>query len=67
MDSPAQLQLYVQLTRIFLLTFDAFERMKVGDPPLALLITLKIASIISRRLRHTTLQWLDVDSGFRWG
>ena len=54
-------------SHIFLLTFDAFERMKVEDPSLALLITLKIASIISRRLRHTTLQWLDVDSSFRWG
>ena len=54
-------------SHIFLLTFGAFERMKVEDPSLALLVTLKIASIISRRLRHTTQQWLDVDSSFRWG
>ena len=54
-------------SHIFLLTFEAFEQMKVEDPSLALLITLKISSIISRRLRHTTLQWLEVDSSFRWG
>ena len=47
----------VQRSLVYLLTKEAFFQMKKEHPRLALVITFKLARILSERLRKTTGEW----------
>ena len=47
-------------SKVYLLTQEAFFRMKKEHPRLAMMIVLKLARILSQRLRRTTGKWAEL-------